>query len=113
MAKTVAALLLLMIAALPGAAQARVFIGFGFPFPFFYPAPYYYPPAYYYPPPAYYYPPAAPAPAAVAPTTAAPAAGTTARNCKTFRGNATMDGSRQPFYGTACLEADGKWHIVP
>jgi len=112
MTKALAALLLLLIAMLPGAAEARVFIGFGFPFfPFYYAAPYYYPPAYYYPPPTYYYPPpAAPAPAAA---TVAPSASTASRDCKRFRGNATIDGSHKAFYGTACLEADGKWHIVP
>jgi hypothetical protein len=39
-------------------ADARVFVGFGFPFPFYFGPPVYYPPpAYYYPPPAYYPPP--------------------------------------------------------
>jgi hypothetical protein len=33
--------------------------------------------------------------------------------CRTFRGDATVDSSQQPYYGTACLEADGRWHIVP
>ena len=112
MIKALAALLFLLIAALPGAAQARVFVSFGFPFFPFYPAPYYYPPpAYYYPPPPYYYPPAQAAPAA-APATATPSAAATG-NCKTFKGNATIDGSHQPFYGTACRGADGKWHIQP
>jgi hypothetical protein len=55
-----------------GPAQARVFVGFGFPLvvgppayyppPIYYPPPPYYPPAYYPPPPAYYPPPAAYAP---------------------------------------------------
>jgi hypothetical protein len=60
------------ILAAPGPAQARVFIGFGFPLfvgppayyppPVYYPPPPYYPPAYYPPPPAYYPPPASYAP---------------------------------------------------
>lgn len=60
------------ILAVPGPAQARVFIGFGFPLfvgppayyppPVYYPPPPYYPPAYYQPPPAYYPPPASYAP---------------------------------------------------
>ena len=33
-----------MVGLAGGAAQARVFIGVGIPFPGFYPAPYYYPP---------------------------------------------------------------------
>jgi hypothetical protein len=42
------------LAALPGPANARVWIGFGFPLVVGPPAYYYPPPAYYYPPPAYY-----------------------------------------------------------
>jgi hypothetical protein len=51
--------LLAGILAVPGPAQARVFIGFGFPLfvgpPAYYPPPMYYPPPPYFPPP--YYPP--------------------------------------------------------
>lgn len=117
-----AVLSLVMIVSAP-AAQARVFVSLGFPFfPFWGPA-YYYPPApaYYYPPP-YYYPPqqgyyppdvygqaapqSAPAPAqTVSPSTAS-------KNCRTYRGDATIDSSGKPFYGRACLEADGRWHVV-
>lgn len=50
-------------------AEARVFIGFGFPF-YYGPPAYYYPPPVYYPPPAYYPPP----PAYYAPPTYAPPA---------------------------------------
>jgi hypothetical protein len=77
--------------------HARFFFGFD-AFPPYYPY-YYPPPAYYYPPPAYYAPPvyAAPAPA---------------QNCRQFNGDASMDASGAPFYGTACLQADGRWHIV-
>jgi len=46
---------LLLSACLPGAAQARVFVGFGFPM--FYGPPVYAPPPVYYPPPMYYAPP--------------------------------------------------------
>ena len=59
---------------------------------------YYPPPVYYAPPPAYYYAP----PRVVAP---APA-------CRVFQGDATIDASGAPFYGRACLQADGRWHIV-
>jgi len=56
-------------------ANARVFIGFGFPLyfgpPAYYPPPVYYPPPAYYPPPPAYYPPPpqayAPPPATYAP----------------------------------------------
>ena len=48
---------------LPGSANARVFVGFGFPLyfgpPAYYPPPVYYPPPAYYPPPGYYPPPPA------------------------------------------------------
>ena len=85
--------------------RGGVFLGFGgfgpiWPYydPFFYPYP-----AYYGPPPAYY-----PAPyGASVPVTAAPQA-----NCVRFNGDATNDQTGQPFYGTACMQADGKWHIV-
>ncbi len=96
-------LLFALIAGLPIAAHARVVVGFGFGYA---PVPYYYPPpVYYYPPPVVYAPPPvyyAPAPA--------PQSGA-APNCREYRGDAVIDGDNQPFYGTACLEADGKWHI--
>jgi len=48
------------VVGLPHPAQARVWIGFGFPFyvgpPAYYPPPVYYPPPAYYPPPPYYPP---------------------------------------------------------
>lgn len=96
---------------LPGAAYAhsRVFLGFNVGYPGYY----YGPPAYYYPPPVYYAPPPpvvyyTPPPAA--PVYAPPAA--PAQNCRTFNGDATIDASGQPFYGTACLGPDGRWRIT-
>lgn len=115
----------LAVGVLPAAAQARVFVGVRLGGPVYGPA--YYGPAYYpayYPAPVYYPPPAvvyAPQPVVVAPTpvavTPAPAAApaptpAAASNCRQYQGNATVDGQNQPFYGTACLQADGKWHIV-
>lgn len=98
----------------PGAAFAhsRVFLGFNFGYPGYYPGYYYGPPAYYYPPPAYYAPPPpvvyyTPPPA---PAYAPPAA--PAQNCRTFNGDATIDASGQPFYGTACVGPDGRWRIT-
>ena len=83
-------------------AHSRVSIGVGFGG--YYGPPAYYPyPAYYYPPPAYYYPP----PAYV---TQAPAPVATS-NCRQFNGDATIDANGGPFYGTACLGNDGRWHI--
>jgi len=32
--------------------------------------------------------------------------------CRQFRGDATVDANGRRFFGTACLEADGRWHIV-
>jgi surface antigen len=34
------------------------------------------------------------------------------RNCRTYKGDAIIDSSRRPFYGRACLESDGHWHVV-
>ena len=91
-------------------AEARVFVGVGIGVPA-YPA-YYYPPppVYYVPPPVYYAP---PPPVVVyqppAPVYAAPAPAPS--NCRTYNGDATIDASGRPFYGTACLGADGRWHI--
>jgi hypothetical protein len=85
----------------------RFFFGFGGfvgADPFYY-SPYYYDPYYY--PPTYYVPPAYAAPGA-APGVYAPTAG----SCRQFSGDATVDASGQPFFGTACLGADGKWHIT-
>jgi hypothetical protein len=35
-----------------------------------------------------------------------------AENCREFQGDAIIDGSTQKFFGTACRQADGRWHIV-
>jgi len=93
-----------------GEARTSVFVGADFGYPGYYHRPYpyhrgyYRPPAYYYPPPVYYAPP----PVYYAP----PIGGTISpSNCRTFRGDASIDASGQPFYGTACLLADGRWHI--
>jgi hypothetical protein len=50
------------------------------------------------------------APAGPATAVASPSA---APDCRKFSGDATIDASRKPFYGSVCLEADGRWHIVP
>ena len=64
---------------------------------YFYSAPAY---AYAPPPRVIYYPAYMPA---VVPT----------QQCTFFNGDAVIDGSGQPFYGSACLFTDGRWHIVP
>lgn len=99
-----AAVLLVVGVAIPSAAQARGFVGFGFTFPLVVGAP----PA-YYPPPAYAYPvyPAYPPPVAVA----APRA-SGAPYCREYQATSTIDGRPQPVYGTACRQADGTWRIV-
>lgn len=115
-----AVLLLVLVASAP--AHARVFVSLGFPFfPFYGPAYYYPPPAYpYYYPPSYYYPPqqgyyapdayAQSAPQSAPAETVSPS--TSSRNCRTFHGDATIDASGQPFHGRACLESDGRWHVI-
>ena len=110
MFRTITALAVALIACVPAAANARVFVGVGIgnPGPYYYPPPVYYapPPVYYAPPPPVYY---APAPVYVPAPVAAPQP---AGNCRQYNGDATIDGQNQPFYGTACLQADGKWHIM-
>ena len=108
----VAALLLALSLSVPASAHGRVFVGIGLGpvFPFYDPYPYYPAPAYAYYPPPVYYPPTYYAPAPVyytQPVAAAPSA-----NCTRFTGDAVNDDSGQPFYGIACMQADGKWHIV-
>jgi hypothetical protein len=113
-------------------AHARVFVSLGFPFfpyyygpaysypPAYYPPPYYYPPQQgYYPPQQGYYPPQQGyAPDSYAPQSAPPSypaqtvSPAAARNCRDYRGDATIDSSGRPFHGRACLESDGKWHVV-
>jgi hypothetical protein len=82
--------------------HSRVFVGVGFGG--YYGPPAYYPYPAYYPAPAYYYPP----PAYISP---APPAPYSSSYCRQFNGDATIDASGGPFYGTACLGGDGKWHI--
>jgi len=105
----VVALLLAVSWSQPASARGRVFVGIGLGpvFPFY--DPWYYPPYAYYPyPPPVYYPP--PAPVYYAPP--APVAAAPATNCTRFNGDAVSDDSGRPFYGIACMQADGKWHIV-
>ena len=62
------------------------------------------------PPPVYAYAPpvaVAPVPVPVQPRIYA------APYCREFQGDAIIDGTNQRFYGTACLQPDGAWHIVP
>jgi hypothetical protein len=135
MLRVLAVLLFALVVSAP--AHARVFVSLGFPFfPFYWGPTYYYPPppAYYYPPP-YYYPPqggyappgysapqssAAPqgygAPNAYAQNApeSAPSGAVSpsaSKTCRTYHGDATIDSSGRPFYGRACLESDGRWHV--
>ncbi len=94
----------------PAAAQARVFVGVGIGVPVYRPYYPYYAPVYYPPPAVVYAPPVVVAPPQVAvPAISAPAA---TGYCRQYRGDATVDGAGHPFYGTACLQPDGRWHIV-
>ena len=133
-----AILLFVLVVSVP--AHARVFVSLAFPFfPFYFgpsyvPA-YYYPPPYYYPPQQGYaypqqdqgYPPqqgqahsppqgyyggdayAQNAPQSAPPHSVSPSP---SQNCRTYRGDAIIDSSGRPFYGRACLEGDGRWHVV-
>lgn len=98
-----------------GHSHVVVGLGFGplFYRPYYY-SPYYYPPPVYYaPPPYYYYGPSywGPGPYYYPPAPVVAAPRPTIR-CRVFRGDGTDDDTGQPFYGTACLESDGRWHIV-
>ena len=128
LAAVIAALTLVLVGH-PAEARTHVSVGLAFIAPMYPPAAYYPPPPVYYapppvyyaPPPVYYAPPPsvyyAPPPVYVVPQQ--PAYRTvpqpqrqTQRTCRTWRGDATIDANGDPFYGTACLESDGLWHIV-
>jgi hypothetical protein len=82
---------------------------------------------YYYPAPVYPYPDpyalpmvvappgpplgAPPPPAVAAPPPPVASAPPNAPYCREYHGDAIINGNNQPFYGTACLEQDGAWHI--
>jgi hypothetical protein len=81
---------------------------------------------YYYPAPVYPYPdpyalpvvvappgppPGAPPPGVAPPPPVAAAPPPNAPYCREYHGDAIINGNNQPFYGTACLEQDGAWHI--
>ena len=99
--------------AIPGAAQARVFVGVGVGVPFFgppayYPPPFHYPPPmYYHPPPMYYHPPPpvfyAPPPVVYTPppvTYAPPRASAAGQSCQAGAYVCPMDRPAPP--GAAC-----------
>ena len=107
----------------PAEAGSRFFFGFGFPIwgwgaPYYYPYyPYYAPrPVYYVPPPVY----VAPEPVYYSsydaffnrPVYTPPARTAPRVNCRRFEGDGIDDDTGQPFYGVACMQVDGKWHIV-
>ena len=93
----------------PASARTHVVLGVGVGVPVYAP-----PPVYYSPPPMVYVPPppvvvySPPAPVMVRPAPPPPQTG----NCRLYRGDATIDGQNRPFFGTACLQPDGKWHVV-
>jgi hypothetical protein len=113
-----AVLLLALVAS--GPAIATGFVSFSFPLSLFFPfwGPAYYPPAYNYPPPSYYppqqgyYAPNGYAQNVPQNVPSSPVSASASKNCRTYRGDATIDSSGKAFYGRACLEADGRWHVV-
>jgi hypothetical protein len=72
-------------------------------------------PGYYAPPPATFYTP--PPAYAQAPVDAMPASpvytDSYGRQCREFQSTVTVGGAPQPSFGTACLQPDGSWRIVP
>lgn len=69
--------------------------------PLFGPRPFYYHPYYpYYAPATVYVMPS--------PVYSAPWPG----ECRVFQGDAVVDGTGEPYEGTACWQPDGRWHIV-
>jgi len=120
-----ATLAVAMTLAVPAVARTHVVVGVGVGAPmavyappppvYYYPAPVYYPPPVVYapaPPPSVVYAPAPSAPPPATPTAAPAPPPPQTGNCRQYRGDATIDGQNQPFYGTACQQSDGKWHIV-
>lgn len=103
-AVVVGATLVFTSAAADAHGHSRFVFGFNFGVPCCAWGPRYYEPAYYYPPPPVYY---APPPVYYAPPAARPAPA-----CRDYHGDATVDAQGTPFYGRACLGADGRWHIV-
>ncbi len=82
--------------------SGRIIISPGWPQPYGrpYPAPVYVPAPIYVPRPVY-----VPSPVYVRPPAPQP-------YCREYQGDAIINGSGQPFYGTACLQPDGSWKIV-
>ena len=67
---------------------------------------------YFYPAPIYPYPDPGVLPVIVAPPPAAIVTPVPQQTCREYQGDAIVNGTNQPVYGTACLESDGQWHIV-
>jgi hypothetical protein len=67
---------------------------------------------YFYATPIYPYPDPGALPIIVAPPPGATVTPAPQQTCREYQGDAIVNGTNQPFYGTACLEADGQWHIV-
>jgi hypothetical protein len=124
MLRFLAVLLLALAIGAPASADSRTYISVGTVYgsgPHYrhhdyrpYPRHYYYGPppvVYYVPAPRVYYPPPPPVVYVPAPAVVMPSAPPQAY-CRGFQGDATFDESGRPFYGTACLEPDGRWHIV-
>ena len=83
--------------------------GLSLPLTFGYPAPWPYPYPYAYPPPAVVVAPAPLAAVPASPTRLTP----DGRYCREFRMHGVVNGQTMPLHGTACLEPDGSWRVVP
>ena len=101
--------LLLAPFVLAGQAQARVFIGFGFPL-YFGPPAYYPPPPVYYPPPAYYPPPQPyyPPPATYAPAPQQYAPQQSGQTCYANGYTCPLERAMPPGSSCYCSTAQGR-----
>jgi hypothetical protein len=131
------ALTLVLFSVAPASA-AHVFVGVAAGYPGIYNYPpygygyyghpvYYYPGAYYYPsyyvassPTVVYQP--APQVTYVAPSSSSSVSASQTsetytddqgRTCREYRSSSTINGQVQSTYGTACLQPDGSWRVVP
>lgn len=98
--------------------NTRFFFSFNSGYPRYYYYPYYAPPPVVYTTPRVIYAP--PTVVTYAPPASLPAEQTSptytddqGRFCREFQSTAIIDGEEQATYGTACLQPDGAWRVVP
>lgn len=86
------------------------------PPPVYYPPPGYHPPphGYGYAPPVRYAPPPYPRGGYLDAVPTSPVfTGPGGATCREFQSTALIGGRQEPIFGTACLQADGSWKVVP